>query len=134
MGRNRTQRCAQGPRACAWAFSLALMLVVVMPAWAAGTGKIQGRVLAADTGEPIGYADVLLIPADTTLKRVGGMTNADGTFLLEAPPGQYTLQVRALSYSTKKFSDIVIKEGQLLPFATTLQSEAIQQKEIVVEA
>ena len=30
------------------------------------TGKIQGKIVATDTGEPIGFADVLLIPADTT--------------------------------------------------------------------
>ena len=39
--------------------------------------------LATDTGEPIGFVDIVLIPADTTLKRVGGLTNADGTFLLD---------------------------------------------------
>src|SRR6185503_5261101 len=46
-------------------------------ALAAGTGKIQGKVVGTDTGEPLGFADVLLIPADTTLRKIGGMTNAD---------------------------------------------------------
>src|SRR5262245_781893 len=60
---------------------------------AATTGKVQGKVVATDNGEPIGFADVLLIPADTTLKKVGMLTNADGTFLIEAAPGRYTIQV-----------------------------------------
>src|SRR5262245_11946911 len=80
---------------------LAVTMTGVPPARAAVTGKVQGKIVATDTGEPIGFADVLLIPADTTLHKVGGLTNADGTFLLEAAPGRYTIQVRALSYAVK---------------------------------
>ena len=35
---------------------------------------------------------ISLIPSDTTLKRVGALSNADGSFLLVAAPGLYTLQ------------------------------------------
>ena len=101
---------------------------------AAATGKVQGRILATDTGEAIGFADVLLIPADTTMHKVGGLTNADGTYLLVAPAGRYTLQIRALSYAVKKIEGIVVTEGQVTQFDTALKSEAIQQQEVVVEA
>jgi len=122
----------------AWALGLGVLLVCMclgLPrADAAGTGEIGGRLVATDTGEPLGFADVLLTPEDSTMRRVGGLSNADGTFLLEAPPGRYTLQVRALSYATKRISGLVIEEGRLLPFSTALQPEALQQEEIVVEA
>src|SRR5262245_46695647 len=118
--------------AAAWL--VAVTIADVHGARAATTGKVQGRVVATDSGEPIGFADVLLIPADTTLRRVGGLTNADGTFLLEAAPGRYTIQVRALSYAVKRVEGIVIEAGGLLPFSTGLSPEAIQQPEIVVEA
>jgi outer membrane receptor protein involved in Fe transport len=101
---------------------------------AAPAGRVQGRIVAVETGEPIGFADVVLFPSDTTLKRVAGQTNADGTFLLEAAPGTYTLQVRALSYSRKRIEGVVVEAGRLLPFSTGLKSEAIQQEEVVVEA
>ena len=101
---------------------------------AATTGKIQGKVVGKDTGEPIGFADILLIPADTTMRKVGGLTNADGTILLVAPPGRYTLQIRALSYATQRIEGIVIEAGKMLPLSTALKPEAIQQEEIVVEA
>lgn len=101
---------------------------------AAETGKIGGRLVATDTGEPLGFADVLLTPADSTLRRIGGLSNADGTFLLEAPAGRYTLQIRALSYATKRVEGIVIEKAKLLPFSTALVPEALQQEEIVVEA
>lgn len=123
-----------GAVAAAMAAMVMMLCVPVAAAFAAGTGKIQGRIVATDTGEPLGFADVLLMPADTTLRRVGGITNADGTFLLEAPPGVYTLQVRFLSYATKRFQGIEIEEGVLLPFSTGLDPEAIEQDEVVVEA
>jgi hypothetical protein len=103
-------------------------------AFAATTGKIQGKIVGTDTGEPLGFADLLLIPADTTFRRVGGLSNADGTFLLEAPAGRYTLQIRALSYASQRVEGITIEAGKLLPFSTVLKPEAIQQEEIVVEA
>src|SRR5262249_23360222 len=71
---------------------------------------------------------------DTTMRRVGGLTNADGTFLLEAAPGRYSLQIRALSYTRKRIDGIVVEAGRLLPFSTALTPEAIRQEEVVVEA
>ena len=114
--------------------ALALAWAAIPAAEAAPTGRVQGKLVSTESGEPIGFADVLLIPADTTLRRVGGLTNADGTFLLEATPGRYTLQLRALSYATKRIEGLVLEAGALLPFSTALSPEAIQQEEIVVEA
>jgi hypothetical protein len=122
-------------RARALLGALAAILVVSLfsSTEALALGKIQGKIVATDSGEPIGFADLLLVPADTTMKKVGGLTNGDGTFMLEAPAGRYALLVRALSYASKRIEGIVIADGQLLPFSTTLSPEAIQQKEVVVE-
>ena len=115
-----------------WTLLLALT-VLVSPSTAATTGKVQGKIVATDTGEPIGYASVQLTPADTTQKPLGRMSNADGTFLIEAPAGRYKLQIMLLSYA-KKTIDVEIVAGQILPVNAALTPEAIQQKEIVVEA
>lgn len=124
------------PRSLARALAFAALLAAAAatPALAQPTGRIQGRIVATDSGEPIGFADVRLLPADTTLRPVGGLTNADGTFLLQAAPGRYTLQVTAMSYARKRVEGIVIAAGQLLPFSTALTPEAILQEEVVVEA
>jgi len=136
MGRIPLSFRVPGPRTRAWAFGFSLLAMCVLAplASAAGTGKVQGKIIATDNGEPISFADVLLIPADTTMKRVGGLTNADGTYLLEAPAGKYALQIRALSYAKKRIEGVVIEEGKLLPISTALAPEAIQQEEVVVEA
>lgn len=113
------------------------LIVTAQLAWcatAAGLGRIEGKVIAADTGEPVAYADVLLVPADTTLRRVGGLANADGTFLLLAAPGLYDLHVRAISYRRRIVTGLLIEEGKLLAAPTALEPEAIVQQEIVVEA
>ena len=115
-----------------WTLLLALT-GLVSPSTAATTGKVQGKIVATDTGEPIGYASVQLTPADTTQKPLGRMSNADGTFLIEAPAGRYKLQIMLLSYA-KKTIDVEIVAGQILPVNAALTPEAIQQKEIVVEA
>lgn len=122
------------PGLAAWALGLLALLALAMPATANAAARLQGRLVAADSGEPIGFADLLLTPADTTQRKVGGLSNADGTFLLVAPAGRYSLRIRALSYAQKRVENLVLEDGQLLPFNTTLQPEAIQQQEIVVEA
>jgi outer membrane receptor protein involved in Fe transport len=136
MGRLLQRFGVSSSRVIAWAFVLSLVaLCAAAPhASAAGTGKIQGKIVATDNGEPVGFADVLLIPADTTMRKVGGLTNADGTYLLEAPAGRYALQIRALSYARKRIEGVVIEEGKLLPLSTALSPEAIQQQEVVIEA
>ena len=126
------------PRLPAWALALITIavtsLLALLPASASAFATLQGKLVAADTGEAIGFADLLLIPADTTMQKIGALSNADGTFVLKAAPGRYTLQVRALSYARKRIENVVLTGGQLLPFSTTLEPEAIQQEEIVVEA
>lgn len=111
-----------------------LVLAIVDVATAAPTGRVQGRVVASDTGQPVANAEVVLLPADSTMNKVGGYANADGTFLLEAAPGRYTLQIRALSYTTKRITDVVVEAGRLASYATTLAPAAILQQEVVVEA
>ena len=117
------------------ALALALVPVAVVPAVAATTtGKVQGRVLSTDNGEPIGLANVVLFPADSTMRRVGAQTNADGTYLLEAPAGRYTLQVSALSYGKKRIEGVEIQAGKLVQLSAALAPARIQLKEVVVEA
>ncbi len=133
MGSPVGLRRAIRPRPVAWASVFLLAVLLAGPAPAAAPARLQGRVLAAENGEPIGFAEVALLPADTTMRRVGGLTNADGTFLLEAVPGRYTVQIRALSYARKRFEGVVLEAGRVVPLSAALVSDAIRQEEFVVE-
>ena len=114
---------------------LMLCLCVAAPvAVAAVTGKVQGKLISSENGEPVGYADLQLIPADTTLKRVGALSNADGTFLLIAAPGRYTFQARALSYTRKLVEGVVVVANEMQSLNIALVPLLIEQKEVLVEA
>lgn len=136
MGRPRTS--SSHPRLPARALVLTVLALLALlglaPGRALALATLQGKLVATDTGEAVGFADLLLIPADTTMQKVGALSNADGTFLLKAAAGRYTLQIRALSYARKRVENLVLADGQLTPFNTALEPEAIQQQEIVVEA
>jgi hypothetical protein len=122
-------------RAIAWVASFGFLGLTLGAPDARGEplGRIQGKVVATDSGEPLGFADVKLIPADTTMRKLGVLTNADGTFMIEAAPGRYTLQITAMSYARKRVENVEIEAGKLLPFDTALVPEALLQDEIVVE-
>lgn len=119
----RSQHTFSLSRLSAWPLALAVFAVfalqAILPASAAALATLQGKLVATDSGEAIGFADLLLIPADTTMQKVGALSNADGTFLLKAAAGRYTLQIRALSYARKRIENLELAEGQLLPFSTT---------------
>ena len=119
-------------------FTLMLAVALAGPASAqapAGPrGKVTGKLLAADTGEPLGCADVALIPVGVASpKPIGTSTNADGTFTLEAPAGTYTLSARALSYANKSVANVVVQGGATKEISLSLASDAIQQETVVVE-
>jgi hypothetical protein len=117
-----------------------LLLALLLPGAASAQapagphGKVTGKLLAADSGEPLGFADVALIPLGVAApKPIGTMTNADGTFTLEAPPGTYTLSARAISYANKSVAGVVVSAGATKEISLSLASDAIEQETVVVE-
>ena len=80
--------------------------------WAGTTGQISGTVRDAKTGEPIGLASITI----PDLKR-GAVTDAQGNyFILNLPPGRYTVRVTLLGFVPQ------VREGvDVIPdFVTTI--------------
>ncbi|MDQ7065149.1 MAG: TonB-dependent receptor [candidate division KSB1 bacterium] len=76
---------------------LAALLIFVNTAQAQNRGTIQGKVIGAESGEPLPGANILI--EGTTL---GAATNANGEFVLKNIPfGQYMLRVTYIGYATK---------------------------------
>jgi hypothetical protein len=66
------------------------------------TGRISGRVVAADTGKPIRWAVVRMVTPQG--RQVPAATDAQGRFEYTAlPPGRYTLDARAERYLPMQF-------------------------------
>lgn len=99
-------------------------LIVGIGLLMAQTSKVTGVVIAAEDGQPVVGASILV--KGTTL---GTITDIDGKFIIsEIPAGAKTLRV---SYVGMIPQDVMVKEGML---KITLQSDAKALEEVVVTA
>jgi hypothetical protein len=74
-----------------------------------GTARIRGRVLAADTGEPLRKAQVRATSAELRENRLAA-TDANGVYeIKEVPAGRYQL-------TASKGSFVQLQYGQTRPF------------------
>jgi len=104
-------------------FLLAL-LPAIHPALAKIAGTIQGRVFSADDNEPLAGANVFIVNTF-----IGGSADAQGHFIITAPPGSYTLKASFIGFKSAEQSITVITdrtiEADFRLTATPLQSEQI---------
>jgi outer membrane receptor protein involved in Fe transport len=74
---------------------IATVLLCMTSAWGGTTGKIMGRALDAETGQPLPYANIII--KGTTM---GAAANETGEyFVINVPVGEYTLLGRMMGYS-----------------------------------
>ncbi|MES2762387.1 MAG: carboxypeptidase-like regulatory domain-containing protein [Bacteroidota bacterium] len=97
----------------------------------AQTGKINGKIVDAKTGETLPGATVLI---EGTTK--GASSDFDGNFSLAGlQPGKYTIIASYITYDNKKFVDVVVKANDVTEFNITLdQSSSQTLNEVVVQA
>ncbi len=92
------------------------------------SGKIQGIVKDEDSGEPIPYADVIILNT-----QIGTATDEDGNFfILNMTPGRYTVEVSHMGYQTKRIKDVIVKINQTARLKITLQQSPIELPPITV--
>jgi TonB-dependent receptor len=97
----------------------------------AQTGKINGKIVDAKTGETLPGATVLI---EGTTK--GASSDFDGNFSLGGlQPGKYTIIASYITYDNKKFVGVTVKENEVTEFNITLdQSSSQTLNEVVVQA
>ncbi len=61
---------------------------------------ISGKVVDADSGQPLEYATFVLQQTDSPDKVTGGITDTSGEFSIETAPGKYNIRVEFLSFKT----------------------------------
>lgn len=97
---------------------------------AATTGKISGRVYDAVTNEPLAGANVII--EGTTM---GAAADASGEyFILNVPPGKYTVVAKMMGYETLRLQDVLVQIGLTTTLDFSLNTTAIEGKEVVVIA
>jgi hypothetical protein len=104
------------------AFILIFFLIVWMAVLSAAS--VSGFVRSSESGEPLAYANVVLLEADT-----GTQTNSRGYYIIAiSEPGTYNLQFSKISHKTQtieiNFLDLL--ESQIINI--DLEREAVQIK------
>lgn len=109
---------------------LPVLFLLVSVGVQAQSGKITGKILDAETGEP-------LIGATVGIKgsTKGAVANIDGNYLmLNVAPGTYTLEARYIGYATLAVQEVIVRTDLTTEQDFRLELEAFEGEEIVVVA
>jgi len=125
------------------AFSIYVLLLLFMPMglYAGETGKIAGKVSDRNNADPLIGANVIVtsiwnggqeFPLEQAL---GASTDVDGYyFILNVPPGLYTVQVEYTGYSTKKITQVKVQLDKTTELNFEVEPEVIEGQEVEVVA
>jgi outer membrane receptor protein involved in Fe transport len=92
------------------------------------SGKIQGTVKDEVTGQPIPYANVIIIGAE-----IGAATDESGNFyILSVIPDTYTVEVSCIGYQTKIIENVIIEVNQTSRLNVNLKETPIEVRPIIV--
>lgn len=102
-------------------FALILVILIMAALWqqlpAATTGKIAGKIMDKDTGEPLPGVNVMVLGT-----KLGAATDSQGDyFILNVPPGTFSVQARMIGYTniTKTGVNVSIDRTTRVDFALT---------------
>jgi len=105
-------------------------LVVAAPVLAGTTGKIAGKIIDAQTKEPLIGVNVLV--AGTALGAASGL---DGTyFILNVPPGIYQVKASMIGYAMVAMNNVKVSIDLTTKLDFELSEEVLTMGEVVVVA
>ncbi|MDL5045025.1 carboxypeptidase-like regulatory domain-containing protein [Oscillatoria amoena NRMC-F 0135] len=108
--------------------SLLLMLLALSSF--AQNGTISGKVVDEVTGE-----EMVGVTIQVLSNGKFATTDLFGDYAIrDLAPGTYTIEVKYVSYSTKRISDIVVAKGANTTVNITMQEKVEEVGEVVVEA
>ena len=105
------------------------------------TGKIAGKVVDADTKEPLSGAQIMITAKwvdnkEIKLTRVmGTAADKDGYFfIINVPPGRYTILIQMMGYKTMKLTNVRVSVNRTYEITAKLNATVIAGEEVVVVA
>ncbi len=108
---------------------MAAFLAIAAPGSTRAETGLEGQLVDAVTGEPVGWAIVLITELDRHAH-----ADVDGCFLLApVPPGNYTLRVVRIGYHQTEQSVVVGDDG-MSTLHVPLKSKPVRAHETLVEA
>ncbi|MCF7922562.1 MAG: TonB-dependent receptor [Candidatus Marinimicrobia bacterium] len=122
-------------------YAIIFMVLVPMITFAAGAGKVAGRVYDAVTGEVLPGANVMLIErweggVATPLDRIAGAaTDMEGDYyLINISPGVYTLTCNMIGYANKRVEQVVVFVNRTTTINFEMATASLEGEEVVVIA
>ncbi len=98
--------------------------------YAATTGKITGKITDEAAGEPLPFVNVIIVGTN-----FGAASDLNGEFfILNVPPGKYTLRIQSIGYQTKVINNVTVSIDLTTRVDVSLPEASIELGEIVVEA
>jgi hypothetical protein len=95
-----------------------------------GVGTLKGKVIDKQTGEPLPFANVVVLAGETQVG--GGATNFDGEFNIKPiTPGSYNVKCAFVGYNPVIISGVQIK-GDKITFQDLYLESGVNLNEVVV--
>jgi outer membrane receptor protein involved in Fe transport len=107
-----------------------LLLTVAVPAlcFGANVGKIAGTVLDKETGQPLGFPQVIIVGT-----AMGAMGLADGSFaILNVPPGTYDVRATYMGYKSVQVNGVAVKPDLTENLEFQLEKTVVSELEPVI--
>ncbi len=94
------------------------------------TGRIMGKVVNKDTGEPL-IGSVIMIEGT----KLGAQADLDGNYLINSVPvGSYRLIIEMIGYAKLTVENTVVTAGQTAKLDFSLKTEEVVGEVVIVEA
>jgi hypothetical protein len=118
-------------RRTAFELILLLVLVLILPtAQAATVGKIVGRVVDKESGDPLPGCNIIV-----TGTAVGAATNVDGYYIIiNVPPGVYSVKASMMGYQQMLKTQVSVNMDKTTTVDFSLPIEAIEGETVEVIA
>ena len=93
-------------------------------------GRIVGRAVSTQTGEPIANAQIHIVGTG-----IGALSSIDGRYVLRAvPAGTFDIRIESLGYATKTVTGVVVAPGATVSVDLSVEPRAIALEALVVTA
>jgi outer membrane receptor protein involved in Fe transport len=114
-----------------WTALLALMFAyLTFHAYAGDTGKIAGRVVDKETGEPLIAANVLIVGTP-----LGAATDREGDYyIINIPPGTYSIRVSYMGYRAEVRTDVLVLVDKTTTLDFELEIQVVEGEQVTVVA
>jgi len=105
-----------------------ILCLVVLPLNAATTGKIAGKVVDKETGEPLPGTNIIVVGTNFV-----AAADVNGEFfIINLPPGSYDVQARMMGYAPVKMENVRVRTNSTTTTNFELPMTVIEGEEVVV--